>query len=97
MIKLKESKCDFCQIDLFGIGKTDCSGWIATNHLAVSRVFIILLSPILYISTNNNNTSTIQLQMLGYLLEAWQCLISRLMSTHFETSKPELHFISKHF
>ena len=74
MMKLKDSKCNFCQIDLFGLGKKDCSGWIAINFLAISRVFINILSPILLMFDNSlihENSSNEESKQLGFLLQSW--------------------------
>ena len=62
--------------------------------------FINILSPILLMfdnSLSHEDSSNEETKQLGFLLQSWQCLISRLMSTKFQFDRNELHFYIKAF
>ena len=74
---IKAMQCHFCRIDLLIDSTTMTSGWLAENHLAFSRICVYLLS---YIREHIVEAEDYNTKILEFMVQAWSCLISRLMT-----------------
>ena len=91
---IKNQNYNFCKMDSFTETTLSLSsGWIAENHLACSRLITHLLS---HVRDLFNHEDDVLIQAFDYVIEAWSCLISRLM-TKAEVSTAEINVYVKEF
>ena len=91
---IKKMNCDFCKMEYFTDTTSSLSsGWIAENHLACSRLITHLLSRVRDITDIQDDNL---MKAFDYVIEAWSCLISRLM-TRAEVSTVDIDLYLKIF
>jgi len=92
ILKMKSLQSSFCRIDAFSYGKEiSTGGWIAENYGGVARCFCYVFGYMdLFIKHNESQEHKDQLYFFNFMIQSYQCMVSRLMSPSRSVSFSEL-------